>query len=192
MLRRIALTAALAAALTGPAAAADYAVDPAHSQATFTVSHLTVTKVSGQIPVQNAVVSTGPNDLPTKVEATLDLRGIDTREPDRDKQLRSDDFFDVAKYPALTFVSKKIEGTPGAFTVGGDLTFHGVTKPVVLAAKLEGKVTDGRGRTHLGYSATTTIDRRDWGLNWGKTTGGALIVGNEVTINLTVEAVSKS
>ncbi len=192
MLRRTMLATVLAATLAGPAAAADYAVDPAHSQATFTVSHLTVTKVSGQIPVQSAQVSAGPNDLPTKVDATLDLKGVDTREPDRDKDLRSDDFFDVAKYPTMTFASKKIEGTPGAFTIGGDLTFHGVTKPVTLAAKLEGKVTDGKGRTHLGYTATTTIDRRDWGLNWGKTNGGALIVGNEVTISLTVEAVSKS
>ncbi len=192
MLRRTLLSAALAAALAAPAWAADYAADPAHSQATFTVSHLTVTKVSGQIPIQSAAVSTGANDLPTKVEASLDLRGVDTREPDRDRDLRSDDFFDVAKYPTMTFVSRKVEGTPAAFTIGGDLTFHGVTKPVTLAAKLEGKVTDSRGRTHLGYSASTTIDRRDWGLNWGKMSGGALIVGNEVTINLTVEAVSKS
>jgi polyisoprenoid-binding protein YceI len=191
MLRRTMLATVLAATLAGPAAAADYTVDPAHSQATFTVSHLTVTKVSGQIPVQSAQVSAGPNDLPTKVDATLDLKGVDTREPDRDRDLRSDDFFDVAKYPTMTFVSKKIEGTPGAFTISGDLTFHGVTKPIALAAKLEGKVTDGKGRTHLGYTATATIDRRDWGLNWGKTNGGALIVGNEVTISLTVEAVSK-
>lgn len=191
MLRRAMLATVLAVTLAGPAAAADYTVDPAHSQATFTVSHLTVTKVSGQIPLQSAQLSTGPGDLPTKVDATLDLKGIDTREPDRDKDLRSDDFFDVAKYPTMTFASKKIEGTPGAFTISGDLTFHGVTKPVALAAKLEGKVTDGKGRTHLGYTATTTIDRRDWGLNWGKTNGGALIVGNEVTIGLTVEAVSR-
>ena len=89
----------------------------------------------------------------------------------------------MAKYPTMTFVSRKVEATPGGFNLTGDLTFHGVTKPVTLAAKLEGKVTDGKGRTHLGYSATTTIDRRDWGLNWGKMNGGALIVGNEVTIN---------
>ncbi len=184
------LAAALGAALVTPALAADYTVDPAHSQATFTVTHLTVTKVSGQIPVQSARVVTGPGDVPTLVEATLDLKGIDTREPDRDKDLRSPDFFEVDKYPTMTFVSKKIEGPPSGFQLGGDLTFHGVTKPVTLAAKLEGKVTDGKGRTHLGYTATTTIDRRDWGLNWGKMNGGALIVGNEVTINLTVEAVS--
>ncbi len=191
MFRRTILATALVAALAAPALAADYAVDPAHSQATFTVSHLTVTKVSGQIPVQSATVVTGANDLPAKIEATLDLKGIDTREPDRDKDLRSDDFFDVAKYPTMTFVSRKVEGTPSGFNLTGDLTFHGVTKPVTLAAKLEGKVTDGKGRTHLGYSATTTIDRRDWGLNWGKMNGGALIVGNEVTISLTVEAVSR-
>jgi polyisoprenoid-binding protein YceI len=191
MFRPSLLAAALVAALAVPAAAADYGVDPAHSQATFTVSHLTVTHVSGQIPIESASVSTGANDLPTKVEATLDLKGVDTREPDRDRDLRSDDFFDVAKYPAMTFVSRKIEGAPGAFTIAGDLTFHGVTKPVVLAAKLEGKVTDGKGRTHLGYSARTTIDRRDWGLTWGKTNGGALVVGNEITIDLTVEAISR-
>ena len=92
----------------------------------------------------------------------------------------------------MTFVSKSITGSPQNFTIVGDLTMHGVTKPVTLTAKSIGKMTDARNRTHIGYSATTTLDRRDWGLNWGRTTpGGSLIAGNDVTLDLNVEVVSK-
>jgi polyisoprenoid-binding protein YceI len=106
--------------------------------------------------------------------------------------LRGADFFEVDKFPTMTFVAKSITGTPQAFTIVGDLTMHGVTKPLTFTAKELGKMTDQRGRTHVGYSAATTLDRRQWGMNWGGSTpGGSLVAGNDVTIDLNVEIVSK-
>ncbi len=197
MFRSVASTAALAfvtlvAACGVPALAADYALDPDHTQAEFTVTHLAISHVRGQIPLLSGTISIGANDLPTAVAATLDAKSVSTQDPDRDKDLRGTDWLDTDKFPTIAFTAKKVSGTPAAFTIDGDLTIHGVTKPVTLAAKEEGKIVDGRGRTHIGYSAAVTIDRRDWGLNWGRTTpGGTLVVANDVTIGLNVEAMSK-
>ena len=191
MLRPL-LAAALVAALTGPALAADYTVDPAHTQATFTVTHLAISRVSGKVPVTSGTASLGANDMPTAISMTLSAKDIDTQSADRDRDLRSADWFDTDKFPTMTFVAKSVTGSPQALNIAGDLTMHGVTKPVTFTAKEIGKMTDQRGRTHVGYSATTTLDRRTWGLNWGRTTpGGSLIAGNDVSIDLNVELVSK-
>jgi polyisoprenoid-binding protein YceI len=192
LLRRSIFAAALVAALGAPAIAADYAVDAAHTQASFTVTHLAISRVSGRIPVTSGTVALGSSDVPSAISVTLSAKDIDTNSADRDRELRGPDWFEVDKFPAMTFVAKSITGTPAAFTVAGDLTMHGVTKPVTLAAKALGKMTDGRGRTHVGYNATGTLDRRDWKLNWGGTTpGGALIAANDVTLDLNIEIVSK-
>jgi len=186
------LAAVFVAALAAPAPAADYAIDPNHTQATFTVTHLAISRVSGKVPVTAGTVSVGANGLPSAISVTFSAKDIDTQSADRDRDLRSADWFEVDKYPTMTFVSKSVSGTPQAFTVQGDLTMHGVTKPVTLSAKELGKMTDARNRTHIGYSATATLDRREWALNWGKTTpGGSLIAGNDVTIDVNVEVVSK-
>jgi polyisoprenoid-binding protein YceI len=153
---------------------------------------LAISLVRGQVPLASGTISIGPDDLPTAVSATLDVASIETQDADRDRDLRGADWFEVDKYPTMTFVARKIAGTPASFSVEGDLTFHGVTKAVTLAGKEEGKIVDGRGRTHVGYTASATIDRREWGLNWGRTTpGGELVVANDVKIDLNVEAVSK-
>ncbi|HYW55115.1 MAG TPA: YceI family protein [Dongiaceae bacterium] len=192
LLRRSALAAALVAALAAPALAADYAIDPNHTQATFTVTHLAISRVNGKIPVTGGTISLGGNGLPSAISVTLSAKDLDTNSADRDRDLRGGDWFEVEKYPTMTFVSKSVSGTPQSFTVNGDLTMHGVTKPVTLNAKEIGKMTDARGHTHVGYSASATLDRRDWGLNWGRTTpGGSLIAGNDVTIDINAEAVSK-
>ncbi len=196
MLRFLSGTAAVAAAFffvgAIPALAADYALDTDHTQAEFTVRHLAISQVRGQVPLSSGSISIGPDDLPTAVSATLDVANIETQDADRDRDLRGSDWFEVDKYPTMTFVARKVAGTTTQFTMEGDLTFHGVTKPVTLTGKEEGKIVDGRGRTHVGYTASATIDRRDWGLNWGRTTpGGALVVANDVKIDLNVEAVSK-
>jgi polyisoprenoid-binding protein YceI len=186
------LAAAFVAALAAPALAADYAIDPNHTQATFTVTHLAISRVSGKVPVSAGTVAIGASGLPTAISVTFSAKDIDTQSADRDRDLRSADWFDTDKYPTMTFVAKSVSGTPQAFTVQGDLTMHGVTKPVTLNAKELGKMTDARNRTHIGYTATATLDRREWGLNWGKTTpGGGLIAGNDVTIDVNVEVVSK-
>jgi polyisoprenoid-binding protein YceI len=186
------LAAAFVAALAAPALAADYAIDANHTQATFTVTHLAISRVSGKVPVSSGTVAVGANGLPTAITVTFSAKDIDTQSADRDRDLRSGDWFETDKYPTMTFVAKTVSGTPQAFTVQGDLTMHGVTKPVTLNAKELGKMTDARNRTHIGYTATATLDRREWGLNWGKTTpGGGLIAGNDVTIDVNVEVVSK-
>ncbi len=192
MFRSSLAAATLVAALAAPALAADYAVDPNHTQATFTVTHLAISRVSGKVPVTSGTVSLGANDVPSAITMTLSAKDIDTQSADRDKDLRSPDWFDVDKFPTMTFVAKSVTGTPQALTIAGDLTMHGVTKPITFTAKEIGKMTDARGRAHVGYSASTTLDRRNWGLNWGRTTpGGSLIAGNDVTIDLNVEIVSK-
>jgi polyisoprenoid-binding protein YceI len=193
MLTRLTFTVALVAALVAPALAEDFSFDLNHTQATFSVVHLGFSHVTGAIPVSGGSLSAGADRIPTAISATLDAAALDSKSADRDGELRGPEWLDTATYPTITFVSTKIEGSdPKAFTVVGNLTMHGVTKPVRLAAALEGQMVDGRGRTHVAYTATATIDRRDWGLNWGHTTpGGALIAANEVTLTLSVEAIAK-
>ena len=192
MYRRFILAALAVLALAAPARAADYALDPNHTQAVFTVVHLGFSHVSGEIPLVAGTMAIGANELPTAVSATLSAKDIDSHSADRDRDLRGSDWLEVDKFPTMSFVATQVTGTPQSFTVVGNLTMHGVTKPVTLAAKEEGKMTDGRGHVHVAYSASTTIDRRDWGLNWGHTTpGGSLIAANDVSIALTIEAIAK-
>ena len=186
------LTAALVAAFALPAFAADYVVDANHTQATFTVSHLAISRVSGKVPVTSGTVSLGSTGIPTAIGMTLSAKDIDTQSAGRDRDLRGSDWFEVEKFPTITFTAQSITGTPQALIIAGDLTMHGVTKPISFTAKEIGKMTDQRGRTHIGYSAATTLDRRQWGLNFGAATpGGSLVAGNDVTIDLNVEIVSK-
>jgi polyisoprenoid-binding protein YceI len=180
---------ALGIAFASPAALAAApaaTVDPDHTSASFSVRHLTLTTVSGTIGIKDATIVLGDKNLLKEADATLDLQTIDTHETDRDKDLRSGRWFDVANDPLMTFKSTKIDPGPGdTMTITGDLTFHGVTKPVTLSAKYEGSVKDQKGVTHLGYSATTTIDRTAWGIG---ANFPPAIVGNDVTITLELEA----
>jgi polyisoprenoid-binding protein YceI len=185
------IAAALFAGLAAPALAADYTVDANHTQATFTVTHLAISRVSGKMPVTAGTVSVAANDLPTAIHMTFSAKDIDSQSEGRDKDLRSERWFDVEKFPTITFVAKSITGTPQAFVAVGDLTMHGVTKPVTLNGKYLGKLTDQRGRTHLGYSATGTLDRRDWGITFATAPGGNLIAGFDVTIDANIEIVSQ-
>ena len=185
------LAAAFVAGLAAPALAADYAIDPNHTQATFTVTHLAISRVSGKIPITGGTVALAANDLPTAIHVTFSAKDIDSQSEGRDRDLRSDRWFDVEKFPTITFVAKSITGTPQAFVAVGDLTMHGVTKPVTLNGKLVGKITDQRNRTHVGYSATGTLDRRDWGIAFASAPGGNLIAGFDVTIDANIEVVSQ-
>jgi polyisoprenoid-binding protein YceI len=191
VLLRPLLAAAVLAALAVPALAAEYTVDPNHTQATFTVTHLTISRVSGKIPVVGGTVNLTDAGMPTAIDTTLSVKDIDTEQADRDKDLRSERWFETDKYPTMTFVSKSVTGTPQAMTIVGELTFHGVTKPATLSAKQLGKIIDPKGHTHFGFAATTTIDRREWGMNFASAPGGNLIAGYDVTIDLNVEVISK-
>ncbi|MGA8576705.1 MAG: YceI family protein [Candidatus Cybelea sp.] len=168
-----------------------YTLDRAHSTVEFVVRHLMIARVRGRFTaVDGHVELTSGNDLPRAIDATIEAASIDTREDQRDAHLRSADFFDVEKYPTLTFRSTRIEGTPEQFTIGGELTIHGVTREVSLKATFEGRANDPWGGVRIGYAAHTTINRKDFGLNWNAAleTGGVL-VGDDVRIELNIEAI---
>jgi polyisoprenoid-binding protein YceI len=170
---------------------ATWTIDSAHSSAQFSVRHMMVSNVRGEFTATKGTVRWDGKDLSTAVvEATIDAASIDTREPKRDAHLRSPDFFDVEKFPTLTFKSTKVEPAgAGKLRMAGDLTMHGVTRQVVF--DLDGPtpaIKDNRGNQRAGASATATISRRDFGLVWNSTleTGG-VVVGDEVKITLDVE-----
>jgi len=168
-------------------------IDPAHTTAEFKVRHMMITNVRGQFSRITGMVTLDESDVTkSRVEASIDAASINTREPDRDMHLKSADFFDVEKFPTLTFASTHV--TPsgdGELEVEGDLTIHGVTRKVAFG--VEGPTPPGKdpwGNTRMGLSATTKINRKDFGLTWNTAleTGG-ILVGDEVTITLDVEAV---
>ncbi|MEO8602238.1 MAG: YceI family protein [bacterium] len=192
-MHRIIRTAAALALLVTPALAAGstWQIDPAHTSAQFAVKHLMVSTVRGTMGKVSGSVMLDESD-PTKstVTASIAAAGIDTREPKRDEHLRGPDFLDVAKFPTITFKSTKVEQvTKDKFKVTGDLTLRGVTKPVVL--EIQGSPTpmqDPFGNTKLGGTATTTINRQDFGIAWSKKLdAGGFVVGDEVTITIDVE-----
>ena len=191
-LRYLLLTLALAALPAVTAAqAVTWAIDPGHSAATFSVRHMIVANVKGEFSGPVGTVTFDPKDLTTlRVEATIDTRTINTRNPDRDKDLRGDQFFDVTKYPRMTFKSRSVtvEG-PGKLKVLGDLTIKGITKPVTL--DVEGptaEIKDIWGLRRIGATATTTINRRDFNIVYNSLLeGGGAVVGDQVSISLDIE-----
>jgi polyisoprenoid-binding protein YceI len=170
---------------------ASYGLDRAHTTVEFIVRHLMITKVRGRFTAFDGQIELAPgSDLPRSITAAIDASSIDTREDQRDAHLRSADFFDVAKFPNLTFESTAIHGTPDAFTVDGRLTMHGITRDVKLTGSFEGRAADPWGGFRIGYAAHGTINRKDFGLAWNAAleTGG-VVLGDEVRIELNVEAI---
>jgi polyisoprenoid-binding protein YceI len=188
---------ALAGALSLPAVAATstWQIDPNHSAAQFAVRHLAISTVRGAFTKVNGTVQFDDKDISkSSIDVTIDAASVDTRVADRDKDLRSDRFFDVEKYPTLTFKSTKVEqAEPGKLKVTGDLTIHGVTKQVVL--DVEGPtapVKDPWGNQRAAANATTKINRQDFGVKWNaKMDGGGLVVGDDIDITIDVEMVQK-
>ena len=194
---RIALTAALGAFLVLPASAANstWQIDPAHSSAQFSVRHMAISNVRGQFHKVTGTVTVDDKDITkSAVEVTIDTATVDTQEPDRDKDLRSDHFFDVEHYPTMSFKSKKVARVaPGKLKVTGDLTIRGVTKEVVL--DVDGPaaaIKDPWGLQRSAASAATTINRQDFGVKWNMTLdNGGVVVGDEVSITIEIEMVQK-
>lgn len=190
------LLAVIAVALPGSAFAADYVIDPSHTSVGFTVRHLMVTKVRGSFEKVSGTVKYDPNE-PEKIviDATIDAASINTREAKRDEHLRSPDFFDVAKHPTLTFKSKKAKVLgKGKLEVIGDLTIRGVTKEVTLQVEgLDQEIKDPWGNVRRGATATTRINRKDFGLAWNQVleTGGVM-VGEDVDIQIDVELIRQA
>ena len=168
-----------------------WTIDPHHTAPQFAVRHLLVATVRGYFEKIHGTIQMVGTDVRTiVVNVTIDVASVNTRVKMRDNDLRSDNFFNVAKYPTLTFVSKKSEPVaPGRFNLTGDLTIHGVTKEVVL--DVEGPtppLTSGR-ETRIGATATTKINRHDFGLHYNPLVEAAPVVGDEISITLDVEAV---
>ena len=169
-----------------------YKIDKAHSEAIFQVRHL-VTKVRGRFTdFEGAIEYNDANPEASTVNFSAKTASIDTAEADRDKHLRSADFFDVEKFPELTFRSKRISKRGDGYDVTGDLTIHGVTKEVTLPVALMGKAKDPWGGDRLGFEVETTLNRKDYGLafNIALETGGFL-VGDEVKVSIDIQAVGQ-
>ena len=190
MKRFVAVAALALAALPALADTSSWKLDPAHSQTNFSVKHLVISTVRGEFGKTEGTVLLDEGDITkSKVEATIDVASVNTREPKRDEHLRSPDFFDVAKFPKMTFVSTKIEKAgEGMLKVTGNLTLKGVTKPVTLDVTGPTKeIKDPWGNTRRGLSATGKINRQDFGVAWSKLIEAGPVVGDEVTINIEAE-----
>ena len=176
-----------------PTAATTWKLDPVHSVAEFKVKHMMISNVKGQFTGISGVLTRDENDITkSRVEATIDAATINTRDAQRDAHLKSADFFDVEKFPALSFRSTGVKRTgDGEFAVTGELTMHGIARQVVF--QVEGPTApckDPWGNTRVGLSAVTKVNRKDFGLTWNAAleTGG-ILVGDEVTITLDVQFV---
>ena len=195
---RIAVTAGLAAALSLPAAAATstWQIDPAHSAAQFAVKHLAISTVRGAFTSVKGTIQLDDKDvIKSSVDVTIDVNSVDTRQPDRDKDLRSDHFFDAEHFPTITFKSKRVEQvSPGKLKITGDLSIHGITKEVVL--DVDGPtapVKDPWGNQRMGINATTKINRQDFGVKWNATMdNGGVVVGDDVSITIDAEMILKA
>jgi polyisoprenoid-binding protein YceI len=180
--------------MTTTATTTTYAIDKAHSEVTFQVRHL-LTKVRGRFSeFEGTLEYDDQNPEKSSVSVTIHATSIDTNEKDRDTHLRSADFFEVEKFGTLTFKSTRVTRKSGDnYDVAGDLTIHGVTRPVTLAATHLGKAKDPWGNERIAFEAETTINRKDFGLLWNAAleTGGFL-VGDDVKISLSIQAVPKA
>ena len=164
-----------------------WVLDPAHSELGFSVRHLMISKVKGSFETFDATVVVAENPLESSVTATIDVASVNTRNEMRDGHLRTNDFFLVEEFPTATFVSTSVAGSAESFTITGDLTLRGVTKEVVLTGEFAGVITDAYGNLKAAASATTVINRTDFGVNWNAALeAGGVTLGDEVT--LTVDA----
>jgi len=195
MNRSVRLVSALAFAAilaVAPAAADVWQIDGAHSSAQFSVTHLMISTVRGGFGSMSGTVEFDGKSIESiKVDATIDATSISTRDEERDGHLKGPDFFDVAKYETLTFKSTKVvAGTGGAFKLVGDLTMHGVTKEVTLDVTAPSQIVKGmRGESRVAASATTKINRQDFGVKWNANLdGGGVVVSDTVAITLDIEA----
>lgn len=194
---RIAILASMASGLSLPASAATTAwrIDPQHSSAQFAVRHLGLSTVRGAFSKLSGTMQLDDQDVTkSTIEVSIDVNTVDTREPDRDKELRSERFFDLARFPTMTFKSKKVEQVaPGKLRVTGDLTMHGTTKEVVLDVDgLTAPAKDPWGNQRIAASATTKINRQDYGVKWNaKLDNGGAVVGDDVNITIDVEMIQK-
>jgi polyisoprenoid-binding protein YceI len=180
--------------VSGAAFAADaWKIDSSHSAAQFSVKHMMISNVRGEFSgVKGTVQLDHEKPETAKVDATIDVSTVNTREPQRDEHLKGKDFFDVSQFPTATFKSKKVlDVSKGHFKLLGDFTLHGVTKEVTLMVEgPSAEIKDPKGNARIGATATTTINRRDFGISYGgKMDNGGLMIGEEIPITIDIEMV---
>jgi len=170
-----------------------YELDPVHTRIGFTARHLMINNVSGRFTDFTGNILYDEQDVTkSSVAVKVQTASVSTENKMRDDDLRSANFFDVAKYPEITFQSSRIEKQGDGYACVGTLTMHGVSKEITIPFTILGKVKDPWGNTRVGLEAELKVDRRDWGLTYSKTLdSGGLVVGNDIKIDLNVEAVKK-
>jgi len=188
------LTLGLALGSASSGLAADYTIDSNHSKILFKVRHLGISSVTGRFEKFSGGFSfDSANPAAFKADVTIDTASVNTDVADRDNHLRSPDFFDATTNPQMTFVATGIkEVAKNKYEVSGNLTMRGATKPVVLQAELGGIAKDQRGNQRIAFTASGTINRKDFGVSWSRVLdGGGLVVSDEVQLMIEIEAVEK-
>lgn len=175
--------------MTTAVPAGTWVIDSSHSEVGFTVRHLMVSKVRGLFEKFSGTITVADDFTASKVEATIDAASVSTRDEARDNHIRTNDFFGVEEHPTWTFVSTGISSKGSDYALAGDLTIKGVTKPVTLDLEVLGVNKDPWGNTKVGFTASTKINRKDFGIEWNAPleTGG-ILVSDDVTITLEIQA----
>ena len=167
-----------------------WTLDPAHSEVSFTVKHMKISKVRGKFEKFETTIVMAEDPKDSTIEAVIDVASVNTGQKDRDNHLRTSDFFLVEKHPQLTFRSTSIDVDGDDLTVNGNLTLRGVTQPVTLKGEFGGVVTDDYGRVKAGATASTTINRHDFGVSWNAALeAGGFTLGDDVSINLDLQVI---
>ena len=168
-----------------------YQIDPAHSVVGFSIRHMVINNVKGSFnDFAGTIEYDGKDPLSLKASGTIQVKSVDTGIAGRDDHLRGADFFDVAKFPEITFQSERVEKQGEGYALIGKFTMHGVTKEIALPFTVNGPIADMQGKSRIGIESSLTLNRQDYGLNWSKALdNGGLVVGDEVKIELGMEAV---
>lgn len=171
-----------------------FAIDTVHSHVGFVVRHMMVSKVRGRFPTFEGSIVVGETPADSSVEVTVDAASVDTKDDNRDGHLRSPDFFDVEQFPTWTFRSTSlVPAGKGRFELPGELTLHGVTRPITLQVEQEGVATDPYGNERIGFSAAAELNREDWGVTFNMAMeAGGVVVGKTVRLEIEIEAVRQA
>ena len=171
----------------------EYEIDMVHSSIGFSVRHLMISNITGNFTDFSGTLIFDEKDITkSSVDLKIDMNSINTNNENRDNHLRTADFFDTEKFPEMTFKSGKIEKSGDDFILFGSFSMHGVSKEVAIPFEFIGKVKGPEGKQHIGFEGTTAINRKDFGITWNKTLdAGGLALGNDIKIQLNIEAVEK-
>lgn len=168
--------------------AGTWALDPTHSEVTFSVKHLAISKVRGTFERFTATIVTAEDPTKSTVEANIEVASVNTNQKERDNHLRTNDFFKPDEFPNITFVSTSVVLDGDDITVLGDLSLRGVTRSVTLSGEFGGIVIDGYGQTKAGFTASTKINRHDYGVSWNAALeAGGFTLGDDVTIGFELQ-----